>query len=234
MRADSLARVGELAAGVAHEINNPLGIIIATTDYLKKTTDPSDVSYEDLEAISRESKRCKETVERMLLYAKPKPENLSWIDAAHINEDVMSFVFPKGRTGKVEVVKEVAEDLLAFRADPNMIKQALLNLYLNAKQAIPEGEKGRIVSRVYNRRRSGHIVFEIEDDGAGVDPETLTYIFDPFYTTKPGGSGLGLSVTQRIVEAFGGTGVGVPGRSPVAPLSTSALGIPCQAPGSTR
>lgn len=205
LRASYLARLGELSAGVAHEINNPLGIIIATTEYLKRSMKPGDPVMEDIEAIYRESNRCKEIVQQMLTYANPKSGDLALIDPAALNDEVLHFVFPKGRSAGIEVVKEYEPDLPPLKADPNLIKQALLNLYLNAKQALPTGSAGRIISRIYGRDRSMGVTFEIVDNGIGVQPEDLDHIFDPFFTRKPQGSGLGLSVTQKIVESFGGS-----------------------------
>jgi signal transduction histidine kinase len=205
MRTSYLARLGELSAGVAHEINNPLGIIISTAEYLKRGMDPSDPRREEIEAIFRESHRCKDIVSQMLTYANPRATDASLIDPAALNDEVLHFVFPKGRTEDIEVVREYDSELPPLKADPNLIKQALLNLYLNAKQALPNGSGGRIVSRIHGQRRSPGVTFEIEDNGCGINPEDLEHVFDPFFTRKPQGSGLGLSVTQKIVETFGGT-----------------------------
>jgi two-component system NtrC family sensor kinase len=205
LRTSYLARLGELAAGVAHEINNPLGIIVATADYLKKSAPPDDPRLEEIDAIARESHRCKEIVGQMLTYAHPKSGEVALIDPAAINDEVLHFVFPRGRGDGLEVVREYEDALPPLRADPNLVKQALLNLYLNAKQAIPGGTPGRIISRIYGRRRPEGVTFEIVDDGVGVSAEDLEHVFDPFFTRKPHGTGLGLSVTQKIVESFGGS-----------------------------
>ncbi len=205
MRSENLVRIGELAAGVAHEINNPLGIIIANAEYLKKITAADDPRGEDIEAIRRETDRCKEIVQQMLAYANPKPSQMTKIDPAAINDEVLQFVFPRGRTGHIEVAKDYAANVPAFEADPNLIKQALLNLYLNARQAIPEKEAGKITARILHARRPSGVIFEIEDTGPGISEEDMDHVFDPFFTRKPHGTGLGLPMTQRIVESFGGT-----------------------------
>lgn len=206
LRTSYLARLGELSAGVAHEINNPLGIIISTAEYLKRSLPPGDPNREDIDAIFRESHRCKNIVTQMLAYANPKTSDESTlIDPAALNDEVLRFVFPRGRTHDIEVVCEYDPDLPPLKGDPNLIKQALLNLYLNAKQALPEGSPGRIVTRLRNLRRSSGIGFEIEDNGCGIDPEDMEHVFDPFFTRKSQGSGLGLSVTQKIVESFDGS-----------------------------
>jgi two-component system NtrC family sensor kinase len=205
MRADTLARVGVLASGVSHEINNPLGIIIATTEYLKKSTPPEDPRYEEIESIVRESHRCKEIVEQLLTFANPKTSEVTFVNLAELNDEVLRFIFPRGRTQDIEIVKEYDAKPLSIRADPNLIKQALLNLYINAKQAIPKGEQGRIIARVYRQKRPPEIAIEIEDNGSGIKADDMYHVFDPFFTRKPKGTGLGLSVTQRIVESFGGS-----------------------------
>lgn len=205
LMADNLARVGALASGVAHEINNPLGIIISNIEYMKKETDPSDPRLEEIEAIYGEANRCKDIVQQMLAYANPKPGEISIINAEHINDEVLQFIFPKGRAKNTEIVKEYDENLPPIRADPNLVKQALLNIYLNAQEAIAEGISGRIVSRVYEDSQSGDVTFEVEDNGAGIAPEDLDHIFDPFFTRKPNGTGLGLAMTQSIVESLNGT-----------------------------
>jgi signal transduction histidine kinase len=203
--AESLSKTGELAAGVAHEINNPLGVIIATTEYMKKTAGSENPLAEDIEAIHREANRCKDIVQQMLDFAKPKPAFIAPIDAVVINDEVLRFIFPKGRTQGVEIVKEYAEHPLPFQGDADLVKQALLNLYLNARQAIEEKRPGRIVSRIQPARRRSRVAIEIEDDGVGIPDKDLERVFDPFFTSKSNGSGLGLAVTQRIVESFGGS-----------------------------
>lgn len=203
-RAENLARIGALAAGVAHEVNNPLGIIAASAEYLKKITPADDPRLEDIESIHAETNRCKEIVQQLLAYANPKPGEMAVIEPAAINDDVVNFVFPRGRAGKVEVVKEYAPHTPVFQADPNLLKQALLNIYINARQSIPEGREGRIVARILPRRGHRGVVFEIEDNGIGITPEDLERVFDPFFTRKATGTGLGLPMTQRIVESFRG------------------------------
>jgi signal transduction histidine kinase len=204
MRAENLVRVGELAAGVAHEINNPLGIITANTEFLMKITPSHDPRLEDIETIHRESNRCKEIIQQMLAYANPKPGEISVIDPRAINDEVLHFVFPRGRSGKISVEANYAAHIPAMEADPNLMKQALLNVYINAKQAIPDDQDGKITSRILSHRYPPQVVFEIEDTGAGISEEDLDHVFDPFFTRKPKGTGLGLPMTQRIVESFGG------------------------------
>jgi len=205
LRADNLARVGELAAGVAHEINNPIGIIAATAEYLKMRSDPNDDRLEDIEAIHTEAMRCRDIVQEMLTYAHPRPIGTASIEPRSLNDEVLYFVFPRNRGARYEVVREYEDDPPLILADPNLVKQALMNIYINAKQAIPEGRPGRIVSRILSQGRGASVCIEVEDNGDGIDPEDIDYIFEPFFTRKAQGTGLGLAVTQQIVEKLGGS-----------------------------
>jgi len=205
LRADNLARVGELAAGVAHEINNPIGIIAATTDYLKRVLPADSEAAEEIEAIHREAMRCKRIVQEMLTYANPRPSGTTPLDLKELNEEVLRFVFPRRQTGKLLIVTEYTPEPTIVSVDPNQLKQALLNLYLNARQAIPEGRVGRIVIRILNQPRAGRARIEIEDNGIGIPEDDLDNIFEPFFTRKAHGTGLGLAVTQRIIENSGGS-----------------------------
>jgi signal transduction histidine kinase len=205
LRADNLSRVGELAAGVAHEINNPIGIIAATAEYLKMKLPAGDELLEEIDAIHKEAMRCKDIVQEMLTYANPRPAGTAQIEPQSLNDEVLHFVFPKNRSGRFEVIRQYDTDPPIFLADPNLVKQALLNLYINAKQAVPDGSPGRIVSRVLSQGRGRKVCFEVEDNGGGIASDDMEHIFEPFFTRKAHGTGLGLAVTQQIVEKFGGT-----------------------------
>lgn len=197
MRADNLAQVGELAAGVAHEINNPIGVIAATSEYLKMKHPDDQEQNEELDAIYREAMRCKEIVQEMLMYANPKPSEAVEINLETINDEVLNFIFPR-RKEDVEIVREYRDTGCIIQADSNLIKQALLNLYINARQSIPEGRDGKIITRLY--RKGSRVFLEVEDNGCGIPETVIQQIFDPFFTAKEGGTGLGLAVTQRVVE----------------------------------
>jgi signal transduction histidine kinase len=205
LRADSLARVGELAAGVAHEINNPMAIIAANADYLKLRTPPDDERIEEIEAIHREAMRCKRIVQEMLTYANPRPAGDAPLDPRAINDEVVRFVFPRAQPGELELKLDYEENVPMISVDPNLLKQALLNLYINARQALPPDRVGQIISRIYAAEQGRRLRIEIEDNGMGIPEEELEQIFEPFFTRKPKGTGLGLAVTQSVIEKSGGT-----------------------------
>jgi signal transduction histidine kinase len=156
-----------------------------------------------VEAIHAEAMRCKQIVQEMLTYARPRPIGLSAVEPRSLNDEVLSFVFPRNRQERYQLIREYAENPGLLMADPNLLKQALLNLYLNAQQAIPDGELGKITARI--ARFGRWVRFEVEDNGTGIAEEDLDHIFNPFFTRKPTGTGLGLAVTQRIVEQFEGS-----------------------------
>lgn len=204
LRSESLVRVGELAAGVAHEINNPIGIIATTAAFVKRSLPEGDGLVEDIDMIQNEAMRCKEIVQEMLTYANPRTLGTTLFQPQALNDEVLDFVFPRKRESRFEVVRQYEAELPLMEADPNLLKQALLNLYMNARQAIPEERAGKIVARIGSDRHGHRITFEIEDNGVGIAPEDIEHIFEPFFTRKARGTGLGLAVTQRIVEKFNG------------------------------
>ena len=204
LRAENLGRVGELAAGVAHEINNPIGIIAATAEYLKRCTPPEDKRHEDIDAIYNEAMRCKDIVQELLTYANPRPVGTTPIELSALNDEVLHFVFPKHKSSQIRIVREYEQDAPYVKADPNLLKQALLNLYINAQQAIPKNKDGMIISRVRSQQRGRTLHIEVQDNGMGIPESNAKHIFEPFYTRKTKGTGLGLAITQRIVEMFDG------------------------------
>jgi signal transduction histidine kinase len=204
MRSEQLARIGEIAAGVAHEINNPLGIILTTTEYLDRSMEKDDGNREEILAIRRETERCKNIVQQLMTYARPKPRETTLISPKEITDEVIAFSFMKGQGESITVERDYAGDLPLIRADANLVKQALLNLVLNARQALERNGGGKIRIRLFPSRRRRHVFCEIEDNGPGIDPEDYPQLFEPFFTRREGGTGLGLAMTQRIVESFGG------------------------------
>lgn len=201
MRSEHLASIGQLAAGFAHEINNPIGIITANCEYMLKTMPAGDEKREDVETIHKEALRVQGIVARLLDFSRPRDMTIVPCDLRRINRETIDFLKSGDKANQTEIQTEEPEDLPKIMADPNQIKQALLNVYLNAKQAV--GSDGEIKSKI--AVVGGKTVqITIADNGPGLSSENLRHAFEPFYTNRKGGTGLGLHVTQRIVEAHGG------------------------------
>lgn len=206
VQSENLALVGELAAGVAHEINNPIGIISTYSDFLARSAAPDDERQKDYKVIHDEARRCEAIVKELLTYARPAGRDLVPIDLPRFNDEVLSFVEKQSgqRAHPVTVSREYDSDLPWPITDPAQLKQALLNIYLNAFQALDGTEHAQIIARIFHDPRASRIVIEIQDNGPGIAPEDLRRIFDPFFTTRARGTGLGLSITRRLIEASGG------------------------------
>lgn len=202
MRSENLASIGQLAAGVAHEINNPIGIITANCEYLLKTMDPKADSREEVEAIHKEALRVQGIVARLLDFSRPRELTPVQCDLRKIVHETLDFIFAGGKSPNISIEIDEPEDLPLVMADANQIRQALLNIYLNARQVI-EGS-GRIETSILPVHGGKAVEVCIADSGPGLTPEELQHAFEPFFTRRKGGTGLGLHVTQRIIESHGG------------------------------
>lgn len=199
-RSDKMAVVGQLAAGLAHEIHNPLNVIAGFSDYVLEKTAADDPRRQPLEDIQRETSRCQRLVAQLLDFARPKeparaPLDLNWLAA-----ETAGLLLVRARTQGVNIRVRPAKDLPRVEADCDQIQQVLLNLCLNACEAMPRG--GTLDVRT--RRRDNHVEVAVADDGPGIPPEDLRRLFAPFFTTKNGGTGLGLATSYSIVESHGG------------------------------
>jgi PAS domain S-box-containing protein len=208
-RSSRLASMGELAAGIAHEINNPLGIILGfAQDILEEITGDHPL-YESIKIIEQETARCGGVVKDLLDFARLKPPQITPVDLSELVRDSIRLLAPKIKKNKIAVKKAVEKGLPQIKADPQLMEQALLNVLLNAIQAMPYGgELSLKVGRIENSspgKRHPRVRISIRDTGQGILPEHLDHIFDPFFTTKGSrGTGLGLPVCQRILEDHGG------------------------------
>jgi PAS domain S-box-containing protein len=203
VQSGKLAAIGELAAGVAHEINNPLFAILGLTEFLLNEIEPGSKPYQRLELIQQTGLEIKEIVRALLDFAR---ENADERHVVALDDVVRSTVDLIRRTNAhkgVEVIDSYNDDGALVNASPNQLKQIVLNLMANARQAMPNG--GTVSVGVY--RDDQHVIAVVSDDGPGIEPTVLERIFDPFFTTKrlTGGTGLGLSVSLGIAESHGGT-----------------------------
>lgn len=206
-RSEKLAALGEFAAGVAHEIRNPLTAIKARLFTQQKALLPGSRERVDAEFIGREIDRLEKIVSNFLRFARPaEPERIS-ISPADLLREVKELLAPKLRESSIAFLVERAVDT-RISADSEQLKQVLINLVNNAADAL--GERGTIKLRaIDSRMKLGErfravVVLEVEDDGPGISPEVRKRLFDPFFSTKASGTGLGLSIAARIVEKHGG------------------------------
>ncbi len=195
--------MGQLAAGLAHEINNPLGVIQCYTDILMADT-ADEQARSDLEVISRHTSQAQEIVQNLLNFARPKA---SVTDSCSINTVItnMADVFSLQAAGKSARLRlNLAEGLPEVHGDAASLEQILTNLWLNACDAVPAGS-GRIRIKTDLVKDSGEVLLQVSDNGPGIAEENLENIFDPFFTTKDvgQGSGLGLAVVYGLTRELG-------------------------------
>jgi signal transduction histidine kinase len=207
-RQEKLASLGMLAAGVAHEIRNPLTAIKAWLFIQQKNLKPGSAEQEDSQVISDEVNRLDKLVKDVLLFGRPSEPNFSTIDATESLNSVQQLMAPQLAKADLELAVENSFHA-NVRIDAQQIKQVLINLVQNAADAM-EGRPGQITLRARPASKplltDGReaVVLEVSDQGKGIPPEVEKRLFDPFFTTKETGTGLGLSVAARIVEKHGG------------------------------
>lgn len=202
-QADKLASVGRLAAGIAHEINNPLTGVLSYASLLKKRFESDSAASEDLDVIIRETLRCRGIIRELLDFARPAPPSRKPTDLNEVARHAVAVVMNQLHVSHVKLALDLAEDLPPAYADANQIQQVVVNLLLNAEDAIgPAGGEIRLSSRA----KGGSVELTTEDNGQGIPPEDLPHLFEPFFSTKgTHGTGLGLAVTWGIIESHGGT-----------------------------
>lgn len=206
-RREKLAALGMLAAGVAHEIRNPLTALKTALFIQQKKLSPSSPGYSEGEVIQREVLRLERIVTEFLQFARPAKPELALIPAAQPLSDVQSLLAPALARSGIEIIREEAEPM-NIEVDAAQIKQVLINLVQNAADSI--GQNGKITLRARRDRQqlaegeSEVAVLEVVDTGKGIAPEIEKRLFDPFFTTKEHGTGLGLSIAARMVEINGG------------------------------
>jgi two-component system sensor histidine kinase HydH len=219
------AEIAQLAGGLAHEIRNPLSTMSLNLDLLAEDfQDPETPRdrrvLQKIERLRRESQRLQSILEDFLRFARVQDLRLEPADLNAIVDDMRDFCEPQAATRGVVIRTHYAADLACVRLDVDLFKQALLNLILNAEHAMTDG--GELILRTH--RDGSWDVLDVIDTGVGMTEEVRARVFDAFYSTRPGGSGLGLPTTRKIVEAHGGTihVQSVPGRG-----SQFTVRLPC-------
>ncbi|BCS96996.1 hypothetical protein DSLASN_26280 [Desulfoluna limicola] len=200
---EKLAAVGELSAGVAHEVNNPLGIILGYTQLLKRSAEDESTLKEDLSVIEKHVIGCKKVVESLLNFARSAPPEKRPCDLHKTIGEVLAFSRHQAEMDGIQVISELADTLPEIYADAEKIKQVLINLIINAVHAIDGHGEIHVTTGIAD---PGTVFITIADTGCGMDADTRSRIFDPFFTTKPTGTGtgLGLSVSYGIIKNHGG------------------------------
>jgi two-component system, NtrC family, sensor kinase len=200
---EKMASIGLLAAGVAHEVNTPLTGISSFVQMLMQGTEPDDPKTQVLEKIERQTFRAAKIVNGLLNLARPAQVDSGPVDVNNVINDVLSLLEHQMRTGRIQVRKELATTAPVVLGIEYKLQQVFLNLFLNARDAMPKGGWLSIATRA---TPDGATV-EVADTGSGIPAEQLSRIYDPFFTTKDigKGTGLGLSITYGIVQEHGGT-----------------------------
>ena len=204
-----LASAGQLASGVAHEINNPAGIILTTADYLLREAQKEsipDAFQEDLQAIRRQARRISNIVSGLLTFSRHTPLNKQRTDLNSILQQSITLLTPRFREQQVQVEQHLQERASLIFADPDRLEQVFVNLLNNAADALPTGGTVRIESAACHADNRSCLMVSIADTGSGIPEEHLKSIFDPFFSTKTKGqgTGLGLSISYGIVRDHGG------------------------------
>lgn len=200
-QADRLAAIGRLAAGLAHEIRNPIASIRGSIEVLRQNLRPEGADQRLMDIILRESDRLDGTLTEFLEFSRPRPLAPALTDLTAIVDEVLLLLAHQAPEG-LRTVTAYPDGTIKAYVDPAQLRQALWNLGRNAVEAMPRGGCLRVEARVRREPWQGRAVAEIvvEDTGGGVPPEHLPHIFEPFYTTKPDGTGLGLAIVHRIVQ----------------------------------
>jgi PAS domain S-box-containing protein len=197
-----LVALGEMTASMAHEFNNPLGIVLGFVDDLLMDKPPSDPEYQALKIMQEETKRCQKLIQDMMQYARPRSMEKRRCDAGEIVQKSMQLVASRLHKQKVESIVEIEPDLPPIEADRRQIEQVLVNLYLNAIDAMPAGGKLTVSARC---GAADKVTVTVTDTGIGISEDDLPKIFQPFYSAKKkSGLGLGLPICSRILANHGG------------------------------
>lgn len=200
-RADRLAAIGHLSAGLAHEIRNPLAGIEGAAGILEQKGLTAEQQAEFLGIIKKECGRLNRLLGNLLDFARPPVPQRQTIEVGALLDSVAGLIAHAGTARSVRIHKEVVPPDLTMQGDSELMKQVILNLLLNAIQAMPDGGEVRVTAGCDR----SHLLIEVSDEGCGIPPENMDRMFNPFFTTKESGTGLGLAVAHQIVAQHGGT-----------------------------
>jgi two-component system, NtrC family, sensor histidine kinase HydH len=200
--AERLAALGEMTAGVAHEVRNPLGIISSTAELLRERLNRYEPDNRLAQIIVEETNRLNAKISEFLDFARPRDPNLQPCELDRVLERSLELLHPEIDRLHIHLTRNYQGNGKVQAADPSLLHQAFLNILLNAIQAMPEG--GTLNVKVVSGANGQGTEIQFTDTGEGIDPETLKKVFNPFYTTKEKGSGLGLPIVKSIIESHQG------------------------------
>ena len=230
VQSQKLASVGELSAGIGHEINNPLAIISQETEWMQHLLkqigerDSKEVAelQDSLKEVLHQVDRCREITQNLLDFARRKEPVFQEVNVNKLIEDLSRLVEKEAILHQIEILREFQQDLPLVQTDAPSLRQVVLNLLTNATHAVQKDGKIRIATK---RSQNGSVDIIVEDTGCGIPKDHLAKIFDPFFTTKPEGkgTGLGLSICHGIVDKLGGR---ISVRSEVGKGSTFVVTLP--------
>ena len=196
-----MASLGVLSSGVAHEINNPLGVILGYAGYLESKMAEDDPNYQYIHEIKRESKRCKKIVQDLLSYARTPRPTFEPTDLSDLLHQIVDFSANHTDMRGITIHTALASGLPLVELDGDQMRQVAINLILNAGGAMPDGGTLTVGTEAVD---DTHVCITFSDSGNGIPEESLEKIFEPFYTTKARGTGLGLAITRQIIEQHHG------------------------------
>jgi len=227
VQSEKMRSLGRMAAGVAHEVNNPLGGIVIYSHLVLEDTLPDDPRRENLEKIVREATRCGEIVKGLLGFARPQVEADRLMNPGRALADTLSVVKGQAIFHNIDIECEIDPELPSVPGDTGQIQQAFMNIMLNAADAM-DGI-GTLTMIAKAETASGFVVVSFSDTGKGIEPEHIEHLYEPFFTTKPPGQGvgLGLAITYGIIEQHGGT---IEVRSRLGEGTTFEVRLPCTKP----
>ena len=208
VQAEHLATLGELATGIAHEIRNPLAGIAGAIEIITKDFPKDHPDREIMEDLRQEVRRIEKVLNDLLAYARPKPPQFGRADLKELVARTLHLARQQTGTKHVDFSIQIPLEVPPFRMDSEQLHQVLLNLVLNGIQAIDQEGKISIAAQLNHSgplNRTDIVEISVSDSGVGIPPEQVERIFRPFYTTKRGGTGLGLSLCRRIISQHGGT-----------------------------
>ncbi len=209
LQREKMVAMGQLAGGIAHEINNPLGVILGFSQVIMKRVKEDDPLYKPIKSIERESMRCRKLVMNLLTFSRTGSQERDKTDINTMLEEVLEIVGYQAKLRGIEIINSFGQDIPDILADKNQLQQVIMNLCTNAIDSMKNGRPGKMEIRTAKEEEDGYCgaKIEIEDNGSGISEEVRERMFEPFFTTKEvgQGTGLGLSICYEIIQRHNGS-----------------------------